>query len=99
MGVQNGGQWSGLRRRGAPVKTQAGKVTGDAIADRPPGRVWETQARCRTQPDDWPTSQESFLFPIEVTASAGDNYPAHNRPIFWQLLVSILGSGEIPFSG
>jgi len=37
MGVQNGGQWSGLRRRGAPVKTQAGKVTGDAIADRPPG--------------------------------------------------------------
>ena len=37
MGVQNGGQWSGLRRRGAPVKTQAGKVTGDAIPDRPPG--------------------------------------------------------------
>jgi len=29
----------------------------------------------------------------------GDNYPAHNRPIVGWLLVSILGSREIPFPG
>jgi len=31
--------------------------------------------------------------------ATGDNYPAYNRPIVWRLLVSILGSPEIPFLG
>ena len=96
MGVQNGGQWSGLRRRGAPVKT---RWESDGGRDRRPasgyGRPRPVVGRSQTIGQHL----RNLLFPIEVTASAGDNYPAHNRPIFWQLLVSILGSGEIPFSG
>ena len=31
--------------------------------------------------------------------ATGDNYPAHNKPVVGQSLVSILGSREIPFPG
>jgi len=34
-----------------------------------------------------------------ASMETGDNYPAHNRPIVGWLLVSILGSREIPFPG
>ena len=48
MGVQNGGQRPGLRRRGAPVKKQTCNATGVAIADRlRDAKYGRPQAYCR----------------------------------------------------
>ena len=47
------------------LKLRLGTWREDAIADRVQC-TGNAQARRRTRPDDWPTSQWSFLFPIEA---------------------------------
>jgi len=51
---------------------------------------------CGTQPG-W--SKQNKPSTDSKCRAIGDNYPAHNRPVFRWLLVSILRSGEIPFLG
>ena len=67
MGTQNGGQWLGLRHRGAPVETQTWSVTeGRDRQPAPRRRVRETP---RPQSDVAGRSAEIsvlFLFPIEA---------------------------------
>jgi len=68
--VRNGAQSLGLRRHGAPVKTQTCSAIGggDAITDQP-SDVGRPQARRLTRPDDQLTSQCSF-FPLRPLQSA-----------------------------
>jgi len=58
MGTWNGGQWPGLRRRGAPVKKQTCSAT-EGLDRRPDAGYGRPQACHRTWPDNQPTLRRS----------------------------------------